>query len=255
MERKMIKPVIVVGSIFMIISVACGGTAQVATSTPITPNPSPTLAPSYTPYPTYTPRPTPTRLPTNTPWPTATSLYQVQPTEVVTITAPINCVPGTTSGYNTCIDNSGMLQVDIPQAWSEVNGSTWTYEGHEIGVAISAAPNLAKFQNDFKAEGVFFGASGTFAEIYGHIELLDFYTMAYRDNCSYIGRFNYDDGVYRGKYDQYNNCGGNGGYDAYVLGARDKAEPSTKLILIEIQALPADISIRDQIWKTFFIYF
>lgn len=255
MQWNRIKPVFITGMIFFFISLACGGTAQVATSTPTTPKSSPTLAPSYTPYPTYTPRPTPTRMPTYTPLPSATSLYEPTPTEVITGTTPINCVPGTSIGYNTCIDNSGMLQVDIPKTWTEVNGSTWTYDEHDIGVAISAAPNLTEFQSNFKAEGVFFGASGTFAQIYGHIELLDFYTMAYRENCDYIGRFNYDDGVYRGKYDQYENCGGNGGYDAYVLGARDIADPSTKLILIEIQALPGDTSIRDQIWSTFFVYF
>ncbi|HSB66526.1 MAG TPA: hypothetical protein VLD65_08100 [Anaerolineales bacterium] len=255
MPRNKVKPIFVVSMIIVFISLGCGGTSQVATSTPVTPKPSPTLVPSYTPYPTYTPRPTPTRRPTDTPLPSATSLYQLRPTEVITSTAPINCVPGTNIGYNTCIDNSGMLQVDVPNTWPEVNGSTWTYDDHDIGVAISAAPNLAEFQSTFKAEGVFFGASGTFAQIYGHIELLDFYTMAYRENCAYIGRYNYDDRVYRGKYDYYENCGGNDGYDAYILGARDIADPSTKLILIEIQALPGDISIRDQIWNTFFVYF
>jgi hypothetical protein len=255
MLRRMVKPVLLVGILVMFINLACGGTAKVETPTPNVLIPSLTLAPSYTPYPTYTPKPTSTRRPTDTPLPTSTNIFQPRLTEVITGTTPVNCVPGTTSGYNTCVDNSGMLQVDIPQTWSDVNGSTWTYQGHDIGVAISAAPNLVEFQNNFKTEGVFFGASGTFAQIYGHIELLDFYTIAYRDNCTYIGRFNYDDGVYRGKYDHYQNCGGKSGYDAYVLSARDKAEPSTKLILIEIQAIPGDISVRDQIWSTFFVYF
>jgi len=238
----------------MIISFGCGGNAQVATPTVITPKPSHTSAPTYTPLPTYTPKPSPTRVPTE-PLPTITSIYEPAPTEVISGTTPVNCVPSSTSGYITCIDNSRTLQVDVPDYWADVNGSTWTYKGVDIGVAISAAPSLADFQNYFDAEGVFFGASVTFAQIYGHIELLDFYTIAYRDTCKYIGRYMYDDGVYRGKYDKYQNCGGVDGYDAYVLGARDKAEPSTKLILVEIQAYPGDVTIRDKIWETFFVDF
>lgn len=255
MQCKLRKPVLLISVFVFLLSSACGGTTRLATSTPITPKPSHTLAPSVTPYPTYTPKPTPTRLPTDTPVPPATTTYQMPTTETITSTAPVNCVPATTDGYITCIDNSGMLQVDVPNSWTDINGSTWTYNGLDIGVAISAAPSLTEFQNSFNSAGIFFGASGSFAQIYGHIELLDFYTMAYRDNCLYVGRFNYDDGVYRGKYDHYKNCGGVGGYDAYVLGARDKADPSTKLILIDIQAIPGDITIRDQIWRTFFVYF
>lgn len=250
-----VKPLIMVSFLLLIISAACGGSDPQATATPIIPKPSTTLAPTFTPYPTYTPRATPTRMPTQSPQPTSTNIFQISPTPLITETTPVNCVPSTTSGYNTCLDDSGMLQVDLPSTWKEVNGSTWTYNGRDIGVAISAAPNLQAFQSNFRAEGVFFGASGTFAQIYGHIELLDFYTMAYRENCIYVGRYNYDDGVYRGKYDTYKNCGGDDGYDAYVLGARDIAEPSTKLILVEIQAFPGDTSTRDQIWSTFYVYF
>jgi hypothetical protein len=254
MHSKRIKPVLFLSIVFMIFSLACGSSAQVATPTSVPPTTIPTVAPTYTPLPTYTPIPSPTTVPTAPPTPAETSTSEIQPTDSNS-TPPVNCVPSTTPGYNTCIDDTGNIQVDVPNYWTDVNGSTWTYNGKDIGVAISAAPNLSDFQNYFDAEGIFFGASGTFAQIIGHIELLDFYTMAYRGSCKYIGRFNYDDGVYRGKFDQYSNCGGEGGYDAYVLGARDKVDPSTKLILVEIQVYPNDTTIRNQIWGTFYVYF
>jgi len=257
MQRKMVKPIYLFVTIFMIISLACGGTTKVSTQTTAisaTPKPSLTLLPTYTPYPTYTPRPIPTRKLTQ-PAVTATSTEQISPTDVFTGTTPINCVPSPASGYNTCIDDTGTIKVDVPDTWTDVNGGKWIYNGRDIGVAISAAPSLDKFPSSLKSEGVFFGASGTFAQIIGHIELLDYYTMAYHGSCTYIGRFYYDDGLYRGKYDMYKNCGGEGGYDAYILGAREKAEPSTKLILVEIQAYPGDVSARDKIWSTFFIIF
>lgn len=255
MPFRIVKRIIFISIIFLSVSTACGGTAKVITPTSVTPRPTSTHAPTYTALPTYTPRPSPTRRPVSSSTPDITSVAQAQQTEIITSTTPVNCVPATTSGFNTCIDNTGSIQVDVPSTWTDINGGTWTYGGREIGVAISAAPNLDNFRNNFRAEGVFFGASGTFAQIIGHIELLDYYTVAYRDNCTYVGRFNYDDGVYRGKYDSYTNCGGSGGYDAYVLGAREIKDPSTKLILVEIQAFPGDTSTRDQIWGTFFVNF
>jgi hypothetical protein len=254
MVSKLVKPVFFLSAIFMIVSLGCGTSAQVATPTPAPPTTIPTIAPTYTPLPTYTPVPARTTVYTVAPSATEISFAQTTPTGTGS-TTPINCVVSATSGYNTCVDNTGNIQVDVPDYWTDVNGGTWTYEGEDIGVALSAAPSLSDFQNYFDAEGIFFGASGTFAQIIGHIELLDYYTMAYRGNCKYIGRFNYDDGVYRGKYDQYSNCGGEGGYDAYVLGARDILDPSTKLILVEIQIFPNDTATVEQIWGTFYVYF
>lgn len=254
MRGNMLKSLLIIGAIFLTVTVACGGTAQVVTPTPAPPQNTPTTAPTYTPYPTYTPVPLSTEPSNSASAPTDATTTQTSPADG-SLTKPINCAASKTTGYNTCIDDTGNIQADVPDYWTEVNGGTWTYDGKEIGVAISAAPSLTNFQNYFDAEGMFFGASGTFAQIYGHVELLDFYTMPYRENCKYIGRFDYDDGVYRGKYDKYSECGGSGGYDAYILGAREKVEPSTKLILVEVQVYPEDTDTVEQIWGTFYVFF
>ncbi len=254
MHGKVIKPLAFAGFIFIIISLACGGSAQAPTPTVAPDKPTLTALPTYTPYPTYTPKPSPTRLPTFTPWPTKTSLYQQKPTETGSITL-VNCVPSKTAGYSTCLDNTGTIQVDIPNKWGDVNGGVWTLEGNDIGVAISAAPNLDEFRNSFRAEGLFFGASKSYARYVGSIELLDIYTPAYREACDLVGRSDYDDGVYRGNYDKYVNCGGTGGYDAYVLVAKDKQDEFSKLILIEAQVYPGDLDTIHQIWSTFLLYF
>jgi len=168
----------------------------------------------------------------------------------------VNCVASSTSGYNTCTDNTGNLSVDVPDTWTDVIGSAWTYDGQDIGLAISAAPNLADFQGYYNAEGVFFGASDTFAQIGGYVEFLDFYTVdSYKVDCRFEGRLDYNDGLYRGKYDFYSNCGGAGGYDAYILSAVDIADPTSKIILIEVQVVPGDTTTVEQIWNTFYVYF
>jgi serine protease Do len=170
-------------------------------------------------------------------------------------TIPENCEASTAPGYITCVDDTATIQVDVPDYWTDFNGGSWSYEGTDIGVAISAAPSLSDFSDYYNAEGVFFGASDTFAQIGGYIQFLDYYTDAYRGDCDYEGRIDYEDSLYRGKYDQYSNCGGTGGYDAYVLSAVDKVDQFSKIILIEIQTYPGDTAIKDQIFATFYVDF
>jgi serine protease Do len=168
---------------------------------------------------------------------------------------PVNCVASTVPGYNTCVDDTGSMQVDVPDTWSEINGTTWTFDDQDIGVAISAAPSLSDFDNYFNAEVVFFGASDTFAQIGGYVEFLDYYTGLYSDDCHRDGRFDYNDGLYRGKYDQYSNCGGTGGYDAYVLSAVDVNSPTAMIIVIMVQTMPGDLDTVNQIMGSFYVYF
>jgi hypothetical protein len=143
--------------------------------------------------------------------------------------------------------------VDVPDYWTDVNGGQWEYNGQIIGVAISAAPSLADFNAYYNAEGMFFGSSDTFATLGGYVEFLDFYTSIYRSDCRLIQRADYNDGIYRGKVDLYEDCGGRGGYDAYVLSAVDIVDPTAQIIVIMVQTLPNDTYTWDQIWQTFFV--
>jgi serine protease Do len=168
---------------------------------------------------------------------------------------PVNCATSTVPGYNTCIDDTATIQVDVPDYWTDINGTTWIFDDQSIGVAISAAPSLSDFDNYYDAEGLFFGASDTFAQIGGYVEFLDYYTGLYSGDCSRDGRFDYNDGLYRGKYDQYSNCGGTGGYDAYVLSAVDINDPTAMIIVIMVQTLPGDLDTVNQIMASFYVYF
>jgi hypothetical protein len=155
----------------------------------------------------------------------------------------------------TCLDDSSSIQVDVPEAWSDINGGAWSFEDTEIGVDISAAPNLDDFNASANAEGMFFGASGEFAKYGGYVQFLDYYTGAYKDICHRDGRFDFNDGLYRGKYDQYSNCGGAGGFDAYVLSAVDIDDPTSKIILLEMQVYPGDVDTVNQITASFYDLF
>jgi serine protease Do len=170
----------------------------------------------------------------------------------------------TTSGdWMLVTDDSGAISVEIPSYWVEGDGSAWFYGSDEIGVQISAAPVLQDFYDYYDAEGVFFGASPEFAKYGGYVQFLDYYTgpdgVNYRSNCAYndTQRYAYDDGVYRGKYDYFYNCGGSGGHDAYVLSAVSKVSQGDYIIIIIVQVPPGDgvyvDPIVQHIWDTFLV--
>jgi serine protease Do len=168
---------------------------------------------------------------------------------------PVNCEVSDTAGYNRCWDDSGTIDVEIPDYWLELNSTPWTFNEEEIGVAISAAPSLSDFEDYWDAEGMFFGASDTFAQIGGYVEFLDYFNDVYEEDCTIKGRYTYNDGVYKGKYDYFTKCGGSGGYDAYVLSAVDIEDQFSKIILIEIMVPPDEVDTVNQIWGTFYVYF
>ena len=173
------------------------------------------------------------------------------------IPVPVNCEASDTTGYNSCWDDSGTLYVDLPIHWTEINSSAWIFgsDNLEIGVAISAAPSLSDFDNYYDVEGMFFGSSQTFAQIGGYVEFLDYFAEQYQEDCTWVGRYDYNDGLYRGKYDQYTECGGSDtGFDTYLLSAVDIVDPTSTIIYIEISINSEDTFIVEQIWGTFYVF-
>ena len=254
MKSSPFKPVVWLMSLIVIVSLACGTTAA-----PTATQPPPPAAPTNTPVPPPTetpPPPTPTETevpPTQAPPPTTEA--PPPPPPPVESSLPANCVESDTSGYITCYDDLGGIVVDVPDYWLDVNGGEWEFTdtGESIGYAISAAPNLDDFNSYYDAEGMFFGASDTFATIGGYVQFLDVYSDDFRGGCTLVGRYDYDDGVYRGKYDFFEDCGGRGGYDTYVLAAVDKIDPTAMIVLVIIQVMPGDTATVEQIWNTFLV--
>jgi len=250
MKSSPIKPILWLMALIMTISLACsvGGSAPTATQVPIEVIPTNTQPPP----PTETPLPPPTDTsePSKT---TSAPTTEAPPPPPDTPSLPANCVESEDVGYISCYDDTASIVMDVPDYWLDVNGGEWEYDGEIIGVAISAGPDLDEFNTYYDAEGVFFGASDTFALIGGYVQFLDYYTDIYIDDCDLVGRFDYNDGVYRGKYDEYENCGGRGGYDTYVLSAVDIEDQFSMIVLVMIQVMPDDTWTRDQIWNTFWV--
>jgi serine protease Do len=158
---------------------------------------------------------------------------------------------GAYSGYISVVDDYGAIQMDIPAEWTDIYGGYWEDDGDTIGSAISAAADLDTYLNTWSESGVFFGASDDLANLGGYVNLLDVRRDALIDDCKYDTRYDYEDVVYRGKYDLFENCGDSG--NVYiVLTAVPKDNSQAFLILVEMQITQeSDFDALDQILATF----
>lgn len=158
---------------------------------------------------------------------------------------------GAYSGYTSVQDDYGAIQMDIPVEWADIYGGYWEDGGETIGAAIYAAANLDAYLNTWEESGVFFGASDDLAKLGGYVNLLDVRRESLIVDCKYDNRYDYEDIVYRGKYDLYENCGESG--NVYiVLTAVPKENPQAFLILLEMQiGKDVDFDALDQILATF----
>lgn len=109
------------------------------------------------------------------------------------------------AGYMLITDDLGMLEVEVPQEWNDIDGSPWAIDGEEIGAALSASTDLAGFSDTYATPGVFFGASNVLVAEYDASGFLD--AVSFADDCVFDGRYEYDDGYYVGYYDLYSDCG------------------------------------------------
>ena len=158
---------------------------------------------------------------------------------------------GSYSGYVSVVDDYGAIQMDIPAEWTDIYGGYWEDDGDVIGSAISAAADLDSYINTWTESGVFFGASDDLAKLGGYVNLLDIRRDAFIDDCNYEGREDYEDVLYRGKYDLFENCGDSGNV-FIVLTAVPNDNSQEFLILVEMQITQdVDFDALEQILATF----
>lgn len=153
----------------------------------------------------------------------------------------------TYDSYVMITDDTGALSVEVPATWSDTNGSAWTSDNEEIGVAVSASTNLDDFWGTWTTPGVFFGAS-TNLDLTEE-ELLDGFD--YSDSCTYEGRDAYEDPLYTGYYDIWSSCAGT---DSLYIVLAAVPESRSFLILVTVQVVSdADLDALDHILNSFIV--
>jgi serine protease Do len=146
-------------------------------------------------------------------------------------------------------DDSGALTVEIPAAWSDVNGASWEVDGEELGPSITAAPSIEGFNDTWTTPGLFFAASESLIAEVNENELLDLFDFS--DSCIYDERVEYADDLYTGYYDIWSECGDEG--TLYIVLATTP-ESRNFLILITVQIVSdADLEAFDNILNSFIV--
>lgn len=148
-------------------------------------------------------------------------------------------------------DDYGAIQVSVPAAWSEIDGSAWVDSGDIIGASITAAASLDNFNASYSKPGVFFGATDDIAELGGYIQLLDVYRdWAREDDCTFEYREDYEDPAFEGAFDVFSNCLDSEGV-LVILSAKPHSSTSP-LVLVMVQIMSdADLDALDEILNTF----
>ena len=84
------------------------------------------------------------------------------------------------------------------------------------------------------------------------MQLLDILRPEFIQDCDLDGRYEYEDVLYRGRYDLFTNCGGSEGSLFMVLTAVPVDDPTEYLILLEVQIVnDADLEAVDRILESF----
>ena len=176
------------------------------------------------------------------------------------VVAPIGqALPGGVAyegdGYDSYMwinDEYNSVTMQVPMAWNDNDGAPWNYEGEVIGGMVSASPDLDGFFSTWEVPGVTFAASDDLASQIGYLELLDGRRSFFMDACELDGRYDYEDNLYRGKYDLFTKCGGPGGANMIQLSAVSKDDQFAFLIFIQAQIVEdRDWDVLDQVFNTF----
>lgn len=147
-------------------------------------------------------------------------------------------------------DDYKSIQVSVPSAWGEVDGSPWVDGSDTIGASISAAANLQAFNDGYDEPGVFFGVSDDIAKLGGYIQLLDVYRDTFTSACKLEGRYDYEDVAYKGAYDLYTNCQGTQN-TMVVLSAKPLSSTSMLITVLMNMKTDADTKAFEEILRTF----
>jgi serine protease Do len=129
-------------------------------------------------------------------------------TEAPVVTqAPAATTAPAASDFVTVKDDTGAMEVSVPAAWKEVDGSVFELGTAKIKFAsIKAAPSISDF-GSFAAPGTWVLASSQLAQLGGYIQVLDIWKDGFvATGCQYGSRTDYSDDKYEGKYDFFTNC-------------------------------------------------
>jgi hypothetical protein len=149
--------------------------------------------------------------------------------------------------YGTFTDASGLLQVTIPNEWTEINGEPYEDENGNVIFDIRASHDLASFEETWSTPGIIVRASADVTD--EGISAFANRVAGYAEECEAEVGLPYDDGLYAGIYDVYSNCGGTG---AMYIAITAMPDNESFVIGAEIQVVDdRDLDALDKMLESF----
>jgi len=119
--------------------------------------------------------------------------------------------------FNPIADDSATISARVPETWSDVQSSDWDLGDGPIGIALSAAPDIQRFEDTWIRLASLSASLTSLAAAFAPGEVLD--AFDFKDDCQYGDRYDYETDNLEGVYDVWTDCGKVKGDTFVVLAA------------------------------------
>lgn len=152
--------------------------------------------------------------------------------------------------YVQITDKSGVLSVEVPATWTEMEETEWVMDDEPVGTKLTVAPNLEDFASDWGVPGLVLSYSKSLPAEMTVEELLD--VVDYSDTCEEGDRDDLPDGELIGMYQIWGSCDDSATTAAIV--ALVPADSPDYYVLMEIYAVTEDdLDAMEQIIATLLV--
>lgn len=215
---------------------------------PVASNPHLTgRAPAAAPTTQPTPIPPTTALASLPSAPTTTPVPTIPPTAVPPTAAPPTAAPpmsGVPATYRTVVDDTGMLTVEIPDAWNDVDTRRFVNDDGTLRPGITASTDLDEFVDQWDVPGISYSA---FPFANDPNVLLNRYDFS--NGCTDDGIVAYGDEVFTGYVHAYSDCGDVGSMNHVIVAYPPGSVITVTLVVQSVS--PADALHYEHVLETF----
>jgi serine protease Do len=159
--------------------------------------------------------------------------------------------PEPTGGLVSISDDSGSIVVDVPDTWTDIDGSPATDSSGVEFAALTASPDIAGFAGSWGVPGVTLFAS---ADAVGDDIATRMAQFTEGLDCTLDGSGPYDDSYYVGEFSYFTACGG-GTTDYVVLVTKDAANTHLMIVTAQLVSEADKTTVLDGILNSFFAAF
>ena len=143
---------------------------------------------------------------------------------------PADAAPPT---YTEVSDDDGELTFEVPVDWQPVETDSWSFDGKEVGPGVVAATDATAFRQGWVTPGAYVAASRTIGDDTSPDAVLDDYRPTFAKHCTLVGRESFQRGMYEGRYDLWELCGGSPTRFVTIAATHEDGSPT---IYLQFQA-------------------